>query len=161
LRDEDECPSLLFLVLSHHTREELHRTIRLRVMGRDLYLCARCTGIAAGLAAYAVVSQQVAPLLLNNPLLLLLLPAPAMIDWVTQTVGLRESNNPIRVATGFLLGACWAGMLDLFLRDWSNALLWLTALVYVAVFLLVLPHRLKGWERRPSAPRKSNQLVAR
>jgi len=155
LRDEDDRSSLFFLLLSHHTREELHRTIRLKVMGRDLYLCARCTGIAAGLAAYALSGQRVAALL-DNPLLLLLLPAPAMIDWVTQTVGLRESNNPLRVATGFLLGACWAGMLDLFLRDWSNAALWLTALVYVAAFLLALPHRLRGLERRLSASRKGD-----
>jgi uncharacterized membrane protein len=33
-----------------------------------------------------------------------LLSVPAVIDWSTQTLGLRESRNSIRSITGFLLG---------------------------------------------------------
>jgi uncharacterized membrane protein len=96
---------LLFLLLSHHPSERLHRTIRLGFRGRNVYLCARCTGRYLGLVGvFAAYSLRLSfPLGLYLPLILVL-PMPAMVDWFTQSCKLRESKNSLRVCTGLLLG---------------------------------------------------------
>ena len=35
---------------------------------------------------------------------LALLPMPALLDWITQTWGIRESTTPLRMLTGSILG---------------------------------------------------------
>jgi uncharacterized membrane protein len=117
-------PSLTFLLLSHHRPEKLHRTIHISVQGKELYLCARCTGVWTGITSsfLAFFLGLGLPQWLYLPLLTVL-PAPAMVDWTTQTCKLRESRNAIRVGTGYLLGVGWGlfflllvgGMLHLFL----------------------------------------------
>jgi uncharacterized membrane protein len=85
--------------------------ITLDVFGRRLRLCARCTGYALGfLALTAVISLQglqffgsLSPLHQISVCLLLL--APLTLDWMTQSWGLRESNNGIRLLTGLFLGS--------------------------------------------------------
>jgi len=85
--------------------------ITLDVLGRKLRLCARCTGYALGfLAVTAVISLQglqffgsLQPLHQVSACLLLL--APLTLDWMTQSWGLRESNNGLRLLTGFSLGS--------------------------------------------------------
>ena len=85
--------------------------ITLDVFGRRLRLCARCTGYSLGfLALTAVISVQglrffgsLSPLYQVSVCLLLL--APLTLDWVTQSWGLRESNNGLRLLTGLFLGA--------------------------------------------------------
>lgn len=41
---------------------------------------------------------------ISNPYLIVFLTLPAMIDWGTQKLSLRESINSIRLLTGFFLG---------------------------------------------------------
>jgi uncharacterized membrane protein len=85
--------------------------ITLDVFGRRLRLCARCTGYALGfLALTAVIGLgglwffgSLSPLLQVSVCLLLL--APLTLDWMTQSWGLRESNNGLRLLTGFFLGS--------------------------------------------------------
>ena len=103
--DKEDWHLLLFLLLSHHRPEKLHRTIHVSFRGTDLYLCARCTGIYSG-----ILSLFVAwflgfdfPAWLYLPLFSIL-PLPSTVDWLTQSCKLRESRNPIRVSTGYLLG---------------------------------------------------------
>ncbi len=134
--------SLSFLVLSHHTRANLNRTWKLRVRGKDLYICSRCTGVAIGFVA-ALLFRQAVLLFSQNSILLLALPAFAMADWVLQTLKLHESKNPVRIASGFFLGLCWASMFYLLFFDWTNIMLWITAVLYVAVFVVVLPFRMR------------------
>ena len=85
--------------------------ITLDVFGRRLRLCARCTGYSLGfLALTAVIGVQglrffgsLSPL--HQVAVCLLLLAPLTLDWVTQSWGLRESNNGLRLLTGLFLGA--------------------------------------------------------
>ncbi len=85
--------------------------ITLDVFGRRLRLCARCTGYALGfLALTAVIGLQglqffgsLSPLYQVSVCLILL--APLTLDWLTQSWGRRESNNGLRLLTGFLLGS--------------------------------------------------------
>ena len=95
---------LLFLLLSHHGSEKLHRTIHVRLWGKDLYFCARGVGRYSGL-----LSAVTASYLLTFPswfysLIFVFFPLPSIVDWITQKLGSRESRNWIRVTTGYLLG---------------------------------------------------------
>jgi len=123
LKEEEET-SLAFLLLSHHEIENLHRTIHIRFMGKEYYLCSRCAGKYSGVLAVFVSFL----LGLNIPgevhlLIMALFPLPSTIDWLTQSIGIRESKNWIRVITGHMLGIAWgllfisliSGMLNLFL----------------------------------------------
>jgi uncharacterized membrane protein len=82
----------------------------LSLLGRELRLCARCSGYLIGFVAPTLLSVDPQMLLGSSvQWLILLLAAPLALDWVTQSWGLRESTNPARLATGILMG------LDIFL----------------------------------------------
>jgi uncharacterized membrane protein len=76
----------------------------------------------------------------------LILALPAIFDWMTQNVGLRESNNPVRVVTGFLEGV---GVLLLSLTDISSLakLLIVSAISIGVVSVGVLMRRLSSQKR--------------
>lgn len=80
----------------------------LDLFGVDMPICARCTAIYLGLLLGLFSFLVLAAAKLTRPmgkLWLLLAVAPLAIDGVTQALGLRESVNPLRVATGLLAGA--------------------------------------------------------
>jgi len=67
--------------------------------GLDRYLCARCVGIVAGIPVGIVT------VLLNiqfNFLLSVGLMIPMALDGLSQAMGYRESNNLLRLITGFI-----------------------------------------------------------
>jgi uncharacterized membrane protein len=68
--------------------------------GRQLHLCARCTGLSVG-GALAVL---LAPFLVLNPVWVVGAVAILVIDGATQMAGLRTSTNPLRFATGVAAG---------------------------------------------------------
>jgi uncharacterized membrane protein len=111
LKDEKE-PSYLFLLLSHHEPKNLHRTIHVRLLGKDFYFCSRCTGKYSGVLLVFVLflAGFRIPAWLNL-CIIALFPLPATIDWLTQTIRMRESKTWIRIITGFLLGNAWAILL--------------------------------------------------
>lgn len=146
MENHSEDESIYFILLSHHLRENLNRTWKLNFREKQYFICSRCTGVASGLVT-ALLLRQTIVFFSQNSMLLLALPAFAMADWVLQTLKVHESKNPIRIASGFFLGLCWASMLYLLLTDWSNIMLWITAVLYVAVFIVVLPIRLKQEEK--------------
>ncbi len=122
--------SLWFLLLSHHGPSRLHRTFHLRVVGKDVYLCARCTGIFLGFITafflFSALSSATAFVLMA------LFPLPTAADWVTQTLGLRESKNWIRVGTGYLLGVAWGFFLSFLIG--GNLKIFLYGLMVLAVY---------------------------
>lgn len=84
--------------------------ITLRILGRELRLCARCSGYALGLLALAayraafglrIFDSLGAPL---QFLLCYLTVVPLALDWLTQSWGWRESSNGLRLLTGAILG---------------------------------------------------------
>jgi len=101
-----------FFLLSHHPAQMLNHTLHFRVGERDVYLCARCTGYFLGfIVSFFIFSTLPSSIAF---VLMILFPFPATIDWATQTLGIRESKNWIRVGTGYLLGIAW-GFLFLFM----------------------------------------------
>ena len=83
----------------------------LRALGLELRLCARCSGYLAGFLSYTVLGSVAGlPAFLALPfqhqlLICAILTAPTAVDWLTQSLGLRESNNALRFITGASLGA--------------------------------------------------------
>lgn len=68
-------------------------------------ICARCTGIYAGVLA-GLVAFPLIPMLRERVMRVVAFAAitPLAIDGLTQLVGLRESTNPLRLATGAAAG---------------------------------------------------------
>ena len=122
--DKKDWHYLLFLLLSHHKPDKLHRTIHINIRGKTIYLCARCTGKYSALLSVFIAwfLGYGFPAWAYFPLFTFL-PLPSVVDWFTQSCKLRESKNTIRVCTGFLLGIAEGlvlltivkGMLHLFL----------------------------------------------
>ena len=133
---------LLFFLLSHHSPKKLHRTIPVAFRGKRIYLCARCTGTCFGILSMIALRFLgfEAPYFLYVPLISVL-PVPVTLDWMTQTCGLRESMNAIRISTGYLLGAAEgltllslaSGKLQLFLMVLAVAGIYFSAIYAVAL----------------------------
>jgi uncharacterized membrane protein len=81
----------------------------LSLYGYRLRLCARCSGYLLGFTVPMLFSGSIAvPLgFLGSgvqQLVCVILALPYALDWVTQSWGFRQSSNPVRLATGILLG---------------------------------------------------------
>ena len=124
---------LLFLIGSHHPLDKLHRTIRLSFKGKRSYLCSRCTGTGLGIIGVFVANTFGLgfPIEFYLPLISFL-PLVAAIDWFTQSAKLRESNNWIRVSSGFLLGISEALFLLLIIKGFI--FLFLAGLVIIFAY---------------------------
>lgn len=138
--DKQDWHLLLFLLLSHHPPEKLNRAIRLPFRGKNIYLCARCTGQLSGILSLLIAwfLGFEFPAWLYLPLIAIL-PLSGVIDWVTQSCKLRESRNTIRVSTGFLLGVTKGLYLLMLVKGWFYMLLLAFAIggVYVLSICLV------------------------
>lgn len=80
----------------------------LTIAGTPMPICARCVGIYGGFLAGLILF----PILkgANERVMRILLAVAAMamfLDGVTQAIGLRESTNPLRLATGLTVGAAF------------------------------------------------------
>jgi len=75
--------------------------------GTPMPVCARCLGIYAGLIA-GLLLYPLAPLKERWMRMVLAAAAiPILVDGLTQAMGLRESTNPLRLATGLTVGAAF------------------------------------------------------
>ena len=99
-------PRLLYLALAHHTERHQSRTIRMRFIKWEQRFCTRCSSqwLAVVVCTAIAPFYEISVILPVWIALLALLPLPALIDWITQTWGMRESTTLLRVATGILLG---------------------------------------------------------
>ncbi|MFX0089108.1 MAG: DUF2085 domain-containing protein [Candidatus Hodarchaeota archaeon] len=98
---------LWLVFFAHHAPDKFHRCLRIQIRGRKLYLCARCTGMLSGIyvAVFLLPSLQSLVLPTIAWIVLIAFPLPAIVDWLSQYSGKRESNNRIRVVSGLLLGS--------------------------------------------------------
>ena len=99
IREYETTRTLASLLLEHHPPWLRSRCISIGIQGRRVHLCARCTGTVFG-----VVSNTLLRSGMGDPILITALVMPAALDWATQKLGYRESSNPIRLLTGYLLG---------------------------------------------------------
>lgn len=91
---------LLFRMMCHGRVERCFD-----LFGAPMPICARCTGIYLGLLA-GLLAFPLIPRLRERMMRTIALVAvvPLGLDGVTQLLGLRESVNPLRVATGVIAG---------------------------------------------------------
>lgn len=71
----------------------------LTFLGHKSFLCSRCCGISLGVIATLVFSFFHLPI---SPLMGISLTIPMLLDSFSQLLGLRQSNNLLRLITGFL-----------------------------------------------------------
>jgi len=138
---------LLRLLLSHHSPSRLDRCLRIQIGGNIVYVCARCTGIFAGLfSAFLVLSLVPKLIFLSEESVVLgsLFILPVYIDWATQSTGTRESNNRLRILTGFIAG--YGMSLLLLLMGTFLKLVLIAVNLYIGAILLVYLF----WGRRSS-----------
>ncbi len=90
----------LFRMLCHGRVERC-----LELFGATMPICARCTGVYAGM----LFGLALVPLLRHlrertMRVVAIAAVTPLGIDGLTQLTGLRESTNPLRLATGLVAG---------------------------------------------------------
>lgn len=104
-------------LLSHHLPSERHRCYSPRIFGHSIHLCARCSGIYPGIVA-GLAAAFLAPLELPTSLwVVATVPLAALAEWAATTFTDRRGTNPVRTATGAMLGYAYGiGLVELFLR---------------------------------------------
>jgi uncharacterized membrane protein len=143
-------PSVFFLVTSHHPPCQLNRTWRFNIFGHKVYICTRCLGQNSAIV-FSLLSILVFGFRVDSISAAILffgiLPFPATIDWLTQTMGWRESINAIRITTGFLYGVSIGICLGCILTFNLKALLF--AVIFYPVYLLVVLGILRRYQKIP------------
>lgn len=92
------------LILSHHPPCQHNRTLLVPFF--RFRLCARCFGEAWGLVICLWLLKRFHPTPSYPQVLMVgLFSLPAIIDWSTQAIGWRESNNYLRIMTGGMFAA--------------------------------------------------------
>jgi len=125
-------------IFFHHPYCQLNRTLQVSLFGKKIVLCTRCTGQYSMMLLYLILSLLFE---IKEPAVLIyLLPLPATLDWLTQTIKWRESTTPIRLLTGGLFGI-WLAVAVRHIIFWdSHILLQLLyqSIIYIMAVLLVL-----------------------
>ena len=110
--------SFRFLILSHHSFARLSHTFRISIGTRNVYICARCTGITIGMIAGLAYVNVIAEWFFQYPVLIFVFTMPAMIDWLVQVFKVSESTNSRRLMTGALVGQTYLVGLIALVRGW-------------------------------------------
>ena len=130
-------PRTLYLALAHHYDERLNRTLRLTLFSWEQPLCTRCTAqwLSFAALACAIPFHSFGVHHYVWAAVLLVLPLPALLDWVTQAWRLRESTTAIRLFTGSALGVGYGLELQAMVElDFVKAIIGLGVyFVYMAV----------------------------
>lgn len=80
------------------------------LIGKEIRLCARCSGYITGFFLSMIFNNFIRVFVFPSIsirlqlLFCITLIIPLTIDWVSQSWGLRTSNNSLRFATGVLIG---------------------------------------------------------
>ena len=120
----------------------MNRTIGVRLLSLEQRFCTRCSGqwIATVACVALMLGFRFEIVLPVWMVILSLLPMPALLDWVTQTWGIRESTTLLRMLTGSMLGIGVGFQLVAGVRlDWLAFVCGIgVALVYaIAIYLLL------------------------
>lgn len=96
--------NFFFLLLAHHSRDNLSHTIRISLGKRKIYLCARCTGIYTALIIslllFAFVFNIESLPVWGSCLLAYTFGLPVILSWSKQTITDRDNSNRTRISTG-------------------------------------------------------------
>jgi uncharacterized membrane protein len=116
-------------------------------------VCARCSGQVIGVLAFVAVyllhAARGVPLFAPAfQIACALAPLPAAADWLTQSLGRRESTNGVRLISGALLGLAVADALALLLLgQWLYFGAAVLVFGFYVVGLLAVLRATGGWRR--------------
>jgi uncharacterized membrane protein len=95
---------IAFMLLAHHSRDDLSHTIKLSVKYHEIYFCARCTAIYSSLIVSALLFAYLIDLSTLQTwirvILALAMGTPVILSWGKQTLTGRENSNRTRILTG-------------------------------------------------------------
>lgn len=123
---------LLVLFFSHHAPDQYDHCWRFPLPGgRSLPICARCSGVYP-LAIVLLVLQLagVFSLAATDPWLVLLLPLPAVVEFLGEQAGWWRGRNAARILTGIPLGIGMSRMFVRYFAHPSDPLFWGIVAVY-------------------------------
>ena len=93
--------------------------VTLHVFGVELQLCARCSGTVLGFIGSKILLDTTFLMTFSIPfyigfLVSFLFFLPTIVDWTTQSLGFRQSNNRLRLTSGSLegIGIVFLGLAD-------------------------------------------------
>jgi len=91
----------LFAIICHQLKSRSYV-----ICGKGMYICARCTGIFTGFFATSILLFFLYGFFHAGLrfFYVLLLFVPLFLDGMTQLLGMRRSNNALRLFTGYLTG---------------------------------------------------------
>ena len=102
---------LLGYILSFFYHKQIH-AFQVQLNGRTYFVCARCSGFYLGIILGFPISfimllyfpffYSLGPI--GTTIIAVGLALPAMLDWSTQRLALRESRNALRFGTGLPAG---------------------------------------------------------
>ncbi len=98
---------VLHTMISHHPPSLYSHCLRVKVFGRSLYFCSRCSGIYGGLGIGIIIILLAGLSLRPSGLwfmIALVLGFATVTDWMTQRLAPRKTRNLVRTSTGFLSG---------------------------------------------------------
>lgn len=95
---------------THHEILARDHAIPVKVGEYNMFFCTRCSGTLIGVLIGLVIElsfQHIRGIALTPETALIvciITPIPGLVDWGTQTLGYRKSNDVIRIITGIFLG---------------------------------------------------------
>ena len=127
-------------ILSIFYHKKIH-AFKIQLDDKTYYVCARCSGLYLGIFLGFPLSFIMLTLLpffyslgdFGTTLVAIMISFPAMLDWTTQRLALRESRNGIRFCTALPAGFA----LSWYLLSPVSFLIKLPVLVAVLLFLTV------------------------
>ncbi|MHA1733783.1 MAG: DUF2085 domain-containing protein [Promethearchaeota archaeon] len=93
-------------ILTHHPPSMSDHAFGIVINGSKIYFCSRCSGMVVGALALSFLSNFV-DLSTSQEFIFwacVVIPAPSLVDWGTQKLGLRTSNTPTRLVSGASIG---------------------------------------------------------
>ena len=144
LSSTDPRPPLWLFILSHHSYSKLSHTIRVSLGTREVYLCARCTGIGVGMLIGLSYVNYLAYDFLQYPVLIVAFVLPAIVDWLFQVFRFKNSTNPRRLVTGALVGQTYLVVLIALARGWFELLLYYALVLAIYAAILYALFRITG-----------------
>ncbi|MHA2223178.1 MAG: DUF2085 domain-containing protein [Candidatus Thorarchaeota archaeon] len=103
--------STLQMLVTHHPPSMYSHCLRITVLGRSVYFCGRCSGIYSGLGL-GLITLFLFRIQLEPEwfwfFLALAMGFTTIVDWMSQRLTPRKTNNLVRASTGFFSGLALA-----------------------------------------------------
>jgi uncharacterized membrane protein len=131
-------------ILSFFYHKEIH-AFKIRLDDKTYYVCARCSGLYLGIFIgfpLSFVMLFFFPIVyslgdIGTTVIAVLISLPAIIDWTTQRLALRNSRNGIRFGTAFPTGFALSWYLISSVSYAVKIPVLIAVLLFLAVFFFI------------------------